>query len=74
MVGRVSSPEGAGCFCFNLDSGLTRALPKERNKRALCPLFLRNRYPTHRESRNLKYFNNGNLESNCKERRKCQRA
>ena len=39
MAIRVSSSEGAGCFCFNLDSGLTRALPKERTKRVLCPLF-----------------------------------
>ena len=39
MASRVSSPEDAGCFCFNLDSGLTRALPKERIKRALCPLY-----------------------------------
>ncbi len=39
MAIRVSSIEDAGCFCFNLDSGLTRALPKERTKRVLCPLF-----------------------------------
>ena len=39
MAIRVSSSEDAGCFCFNLDSGLTRALPKERSKRVLCPLF-----------------------------------
>lgn len=39
MASRVSSPEDAGCFCFNLDSGLTRALPKDRTKRALCPLY-----------------------------------
>lgn len=40
MASRVSSPEDAGCFCFNLDSRLTRALPKERNKRVLRPLFM----------------------------------
>lgn len=39
MASRVSSPEDAGCFCFNLDSRLTRALPKERTRRVLCPLF-----------------------------------
>lgn len=30
---------------------------------AVALFLLRNRYPAHRESRNLKYFNNGNLES-----------
>ena len=30
--------EDAGCFCFYLDSGLTRALPKERAKEC-CVLF-----------------------------------
>ena len=38
MASRVSSQEDAGCFCFNLDSRLTRALPKERTKRVLRPL------------------------------------
>ena len=50
MAIRVSSPEDAGCFCFNLDSGLTRALPKERPKSALCPLFLHNWQSDRRES------------------------
>ncbi len=45
MASRVSSPEDAGCFCFNLDSGLTGALPKVRTKRVLCPLL----YRTHTE-------------------------
>ncbi len=40
MASRVSSQEDAGCFCFNLDSRLTRALPKERTKRVLRPLSL----------------------------------
>lgn len=40
MASRVSSQEDAGCFCFNLDSGLTRALPKDRTIRVLRPLFI----------------------------------
>lgn len=54
MVGRVSHLRAQAAFASILIPGLPEPYRKRETKERCVLFLLRNRYPTHRESRNLK--------------------